>query len=188
MSQPDQHSNDFHRHADLQEQLFNELFREYEHRLYVFIVKVLRSDASAKDIIQDVFVKLWMIRDKLPEIENINAFLYRLTENKVYDHLRATATRNEYRQQLWHQLQRANRQEPDQLEKKEYNTILLQAIRQLPPQRRMVYLLNKDAGLKQKEIAKKLQLSPHTVRNHLSEAFRQIGRYVKKNSSLFFSF
>lgn len=176
-------NNDQGNHEDVQEQLFQELFREYEHRLYVFIMKILRSDATARDIIQDVFLKLWIIRSKLPEIENINAFLYRLTENRVYDHLRAAATRQEYRKALWDQLQKANNGEEQLLEKKEYHSIIRDAIRHLPPQRRMVYLLNKDEGLKQKEIAEKLQLSPNTVRNHLAEAIRQIGSYVKKNIS-----
>lgn len=186
VSAPNSNSKPGH-HEDVQEQLFQELFREYEHRLYVFIMKILRSDATAKDIIQDVFLKLWIIRSKLPEIENINAFLYRLTENRVYDHLRATATRQEYRQAIWDQIQRANNNEEEILEKKEFHSIIRDAIRNLPPQRRIVYLLNKDEGLKQKEIAEKLQLSPNTVRNHLTEALRQIGSYVKKNTSFLFS-
>lgn len=187
MSTPNSNSEPGH-HEDVQEQLFQELFREYEHRLYVFIMKILRSDATAKDIIQDVFLKLWIIRSKLPEIENINAFLYRLTENRVYDHLRATATRKEYRQAMWDQIQRSNNGEEEILEKKEFHSIIRDAIQHLPPQRRTVYLLNKDEGLKQKEIAEKLQLSPNTVRNHLTEAIRQIGTYVKKNMSSLFSF
>lgn len=186
VSAPNSNNEQGH-HEDVQEQLFQELFREYEHRLYVFIMKILRSDATARDIIQDVFLKLWIIRSKLPEIENINAFLYRLTENRVYDHLRATATRQEYRQALWDQLQRVNNGEEQPLEKKEYHSIIRDAIKQLPPQRRTVYLLNKDEGLKQKEIAEKLQLSPNTVRNHLSEAIKQIGSYVKRNISGFLS-
>jgi RNA polymerase sigma-70 factor (family 1) len=186
MSAPNAYNDPSH-HEDVQEQLFRELFREYEHRLYVFIMKILRSDATAKDILQDVFLKLWTIRHQLPEIENINAFLYRLTENRVYDHLRAAATRKEYRQKVWDQLQRSVNGEEEKLEKKEFHSIIRDAIRNLPPQRRAVYLLNKDQGLKQKEIAEKLQLSPNTVRNHLAEAIRQIGSYVKKNISTFFS-
>ncbi|NML21747.1 RNA polymerase sigma-70 factor [Pseudoflavitalea sp. G-6-1-2] len=182
------HNEPNHHEDDVQEQLFQELFREYEHRLYVFVMKVLRSDATAKDIIQDVFLKLWTIRNQLTEIENINAFLYRLTENRVYDHLRAAATRQEHRQKLWQQLQKSLHTETEMLEKKEFHGIIREAINQLPPQRKTVYLLNKNEGLKQKEIAEKLQLSPNTVRNHLAEAIRQIGSYVKKNINGFFSF
>lgn len=166
---------------DILQQLFSELFREHEHKLYAFVVKVLRSDAQAKDIVQDVFLKLWTIREQLHEIGNIDAFLYRLTENKVYDHLRAAATRERTRQELWLRLRQAGDATPDFLEAKEYHSLIQQAIHQLPPQRRTIYLLSKEDGLKQQQIARELHISPHTVRNQLAEAFRSIRNYVKKN-------
>ena len=90
------------------EQLFSELFREYEHPLYLFAFKLLKSDTAAKDIIQDVFMKLWLIRDQLSEIKNISAFLYKLTENKVIDYLRAAARTHAIRLRrrfaLWRQV------------------------------------------------------------------------------------
>ena len=173
---------------DLVKQLFNELFREHEHKLYAFAVKVLRSDAQAKDIVQDVFLKLWTIREQLHEIENMDAFLYRLAENRVYDYLRAAASREKTRQELWQRVQQANNTGAIPLEAKEYQQLVQQAIEQLPPQRKTVYLLSKEDGLKQQQIAAELQLSPHTVRNHLAEAFRSIRNYVKRNLHSVFSF
>jgi RNA polymerase sigma-70 factor (ECF subfamily) len=170
------------------QQLFNELFREHEHKLYAFALKVLRSDAQAKDIVQDVFLKLWTIREQLHEIENMDAFLYRLTENKVYDYLRAAASRDKTRQELWQRVQQTNDTGATPLEAKEFHQLVQSAIEQLPPQRKMIYLLSKEEGLKQQQIASALQLSPHTVRNHLAEAFRSIRNYVKKNLHGFFSF
>lgn len=172
---------------DVFQQLFNELFREHEQKLYAFVVKVLRSDAQAKDIVQDVFLKLWTIREQLHEIENMDAFLYRLTENKVYDHLRAAATREKTRQELWQRIRNAGDTTSDLLETKEYHTLIHKAIHQLPPQRKTIYLLSKQDGLKQQQIASALQISPHTVRNHLAEAFRSIRNYVKKNLQSFLS-
>jgi RNA polymerase sigma-70 factor (family 1) len=177
----------YNEHDDVLKQLFNELFREHEHKLYAFVIKVLRSDAQAKDIVQEVFLKLWTIREQLHEIENMDAFLYRLTENKVYDYLRAAATREKTRQELWTRIQSA---EPpaDYLEAKEYHHLIQQAINQLPPQRKTIYLLSKHEGLKQQQIAEELRISPHTVRNQLAEAFRSIRNYMKKNLHGFFSF
>jgi RNA polymerase sigma-70 factor (family 1) len=166
---------------DLMKQLFNELFREHEHKLYAFVAKIFRSDAQAKDIVQDVFLKLWTIREQLHEIENMDAFLYRLTENRVYDYLRATATREKTRQELWQRIQHTNDSTTIPLEVKEYHHLVQQAIEQLSPQRKTVYLLSKEEGLKQQQIAEELRLSPHTVRNHLAEAFRSIRSYMKKN-------
>jgi len=172
---------------DVLQQLFNELFREHEHKLYAFVVKVLRSEAQAKDIVQDVFLKLWTIREQLHEIENMDAFLYRLTENKVYDYLRAAATREKTRQELWQRIHQHTENIPDQLETKEYHALIHQAIQQLPPQRKTIYLLSKHEGLKQQQIAEELQISPHTVRNQLAEAFRSIKDYVRKNLQSFLS-
>src|ERR1700761_2936944 len=95
---------------DILEQLFNELFREYEHPLYLFAFKMLKSEMAAKDIIQDVFLKLWLIRDKISEIKSISSFLYKLTENKVFDHLRASASDKKKRQDLWFRLHQSNEQ------------------------------------------------------------------------------
>lgn len=170
------------------QQLFNELFRGHEHKLYAFAIKVLRSDAQAKDIVQEVFLKLWTIRAQLHEIENMDAFLYRLTENKVYDHLRAAASREKTRQELWQRIHLTNDEDITPLEEKEYHQLIQSAIEQLPPQRKMIYLLSKEEGMKQRQIAEELQISPHTVRNHLAEAFRSIRNYMKKNLHGFFSF
>jgi RNA polymerase sigma-70 factor (family 1) len=171
---------------DVLKQLFNELFRGYEHKLFAFVVKVLRSEAQARDIVQDVFVKLWTIREQLHEIENMDAFLYRLTENKVYDYLRAAATRERTRIEFWNRIQEAGDSVAEQLEAKEYHELIQQAIEQLPPQRKTIYLLSKQDGLKQQQIARELQISPHTVRNQLAEAFRSIRNYVKRNINGFF--
>lgn len=164
------------------EQLFNELFREYEQRLYAFTVKIVKSDAQAKDILQDVFMKLWMIRGRLQEIDNIGAFLYRLTENKIFDYLRAAASRKKARQLLWEYLQRLNR-EDNCLEMKEYHDIIRRAIDHLPPQRKAIYLLSKVEGHKRREIAAELKISPNTVRNQLAAALRYIHQYVKQRFS-----
>jgi RNA polymerase sigma-70 factor (ECF subfamily) len=172
-------------HDDVLKQLFNELFREHEHKLYAFVVKVLRSDAHAKDIVQEVFLKLWTIRDQIHEISNMDAFLYRLTENKVYDYLRSVASREKTRLECWERIQQTGAGEPNPLEAKEYHHLIQEAIGQLPPQRKIIYLLSKHEGLKQQEIAQELQISPHTVRNQLAQAFRSIREYVKKNLQSF---
>jgi RNA polymerase sigma-70 factor (family 1) len=168
---------------DMLEQLFNELFREYEQPLYLFAFKMLKSEMAAKDIIQDVFLKLWLIRDKISEVKSISSFLYKLTENKVIDHLRASASDQKKRQALWRRLHQSHEQNVGiSVEAKEYHAIIQQAIEQLPPQRRAVYLLSQAEDRPRKEIASLLQISPHTVRNQLAKAIQNIVAYLKNNS------
>lgn len=168
---------------DMLEQLFNELFREYEHPLYLFAFKLLKSDVAAQDIIQDVFLKLWLIRDKISEIKSISSFLYKLTENKVIDHLRATASDQKKRQALWSRLRQSQEENVGTyLETKEYHTVIQQAIEQLPPQRRAVYLLSTAEDKARKEVAALLDISPHTVKNQLAKAIENIVAYLRHNT------
>ena len=169
------------RHNDIEEQLFSELFREYEQRLFVFVVRTLRSEDLARDIVQYVFLKLWSIKSRIADIENINAFLYKLAENKVYDNLRHAAVEKKAREELWQRMQQATEDHSQVMIDKEYNAIIDMAINRLPEQRRRVYTLSKREGKKQLQIAEELKISPNTVRNHLSEAFKQIGLYVRQN-------
>lgn len=166
---------------DVLEQLFNELFREYEHRLYLFAFKMLKSDAVAKDVIQDVFLKLWMIRYRLSEIENISSFLHRLVENRVIDYLRTAAKDQRKKDQLWQNMLQANNLNQEELLiKKEFHQIIQQAIEQLPPQRKAIYILSKTEGRRRNEVASLLHISPHTVRNQLVKAMEHIVSFVKR--------
>ena len=182
---PPDHNESSGVQRNVHEELFNELFRQHEHHLYTFLLKVTRSDAQSKDILQEVFLKLWMIRNQLNEIENIKAFLYRLTENKLIDFLRAAATQQKLKQQLWRNLQATETEQPDCIEENEYHEIIRRAVMQLPAQRRTIYLLSKHEGVKQKQIALALNISPNTVRNQLASAFLSILSYMRKNLSAF---
>ncbi|ANH81841.1 hypothetical protein A8C56_13405 [Niabella ginsenosidivorans] len=168
---------------DLLEALFNELFREYESKLYAFSVKMLKSDALAKDIIQEVFLKLWTIRNQIPEINNISSFLYRITENKILDYLRAAASDQKKKDALWKRTDPVYSADPrNDLEAKEFHQVIHQAIQHLSPQRRSVYLMSKVDGLQRNQIAALMNVSPHTVKNQLAKAVQQILHYVKKHS------
>lgn len=124
---------------------------------------------AAQDIIQDVFLKLWLIRDKLSEIKSISSFLYQVTENKVFDHLRAIAADQRKKNALWARLhQRREENIGEYAGAKEYHAVLQQAIEPLPPQRRAVYLLSRAEDRPRKEIASLLDISPNTVRNQLA--------------------
>ncbi|GAB3358892.1 RNA polymerase sigma-70 factor [Arachidicoccus ginsenosidivorans] len=170
-------------YKDVETQLFTELFREYEQRLFVFVLRILRSEVMAQDIVQEVFLKLWSIKSRIADIENINAFLYKLAENKVYDHLRHAAVEKKAREELWHRIQNSIQDHSQTLIDREYNAIIETAIDRLPPQRKAVYHLSKREGKRHAQIAEALKISPNTVKNHLSEAFKQIGLYVRQNLS-----
>jgi len=146
--------------------------------LYMLALRLTKSDQYAKDIIQEVFLKLWTQWDRIHEIENMEAWLYRLTENKVVDFLRKVSADTRLKQAIWHNLHEIINEPQAQVEAKECNQIIQKAIDQLPPQRRIIYRLNRERGMNYREIAGELHLSRHTVKNQLSSALRSIRSFV----------
>jgi RNA polymerase sigma-70 factor (family 1) len=163
------------------ELMFSEIFRQHEHKLYTLALKLTKSDQLAKDIIQDVFLKLWDQRNLISSIINIEAWLYRVTENKIIDFLRKASADNRLKEKIWSQLQQIVNESEQYLAAKEYNQIILKAIDQLPPQRKLIYQLNKENGMNYREIAHELHLSKHTVKNQLSTAVRSVKNFLARN-------
>jgi RNA polymerase sigma-70 factor (ECF subfamily) len=152
----------------------------------MLVLRLTKSDQYAKDIIQEVFLKLWTQWDRIQEIENIEAWLYRLTENKVVDFLRKASADTRLKQAIFLHLNEIINEPQFQVEAKECSQIIQKAIDQLPPKRRIIYRLNREGGMNYREIAGELNLSTHTVKNQLSSALRSIRSFITRSMELFF--
>ena len=185
MRQKSKNINFFFNRNPGSEATFTAIFREHEYKLYTLVLKLTKSDQYAKDIIQEVFLKLWAQRDHIQEIENMEAWLYRVTENKVVDFLRKVSADARLKQAIWHNLREIINEPQSQIEAKECNHIIQKAIDQLPPQRKIIYRLNRERGMNYREIAGELNLSRHTVKNQLSSALHSIRSFVTNSMKLF---
>ena len=166
-------------------EIFSAHFREHEARLYLLAYRLTKSDQLAQDIVQEVFLKLWQQMDTIDEINDIEAWLYRLTENKVIDFLRKAAADNRLKEAIWHNLQDIANDSTFYLEAKECNAIIQRAIDQLPLQRKIIYRLNREKGLNYNEIATNLHISRHTVKNQLSSALIFLRKVLKQTATFF---
>jgi RNA polymerase sigma-70 factor (family 1) len=168
--------------------LFSDIFRQHEHRLFTLALRLTKSEQTASDIIQEVFLKLWEQREGIYRINNMEAWLYRLTENKIIDFLRKAAADNRLKEKIWVGLQQIMDETELHIAAKEYNQIIQKAINELPPQRRLIYQLNKEEGLDYQQIADELQISRHTVKNQLFTAVQSVRRFITKSGKLFSNF
>lgn len=165
---------------------FTVIFRRYEANLFKFAFRLTKSENFAQDVVQDVFLSLWRHMDQINEIDNIESWLFKATENKVIDFFRKSALDQRIRDAIWTNMQMKSTSGMDQyLERKEFHMLIRRAIDALPEQRRLVYLLHRDEDLSYKEIAEKLNISHHTVKNHLSAAVKSIREYMKRFLSFF---
>ncbi len=159
---------------------FRKLFYNYHKKIYNISRNMGMYHEDAEGIVQDVFLNVWENRAKLDENLSINAFLITITKRLVFKKIR----RKVY--DISHQDYVNDRQEgivnttEDIILYEDIKKYAEQGIEQLPPVRKQVFLLSKQQGLSNDEIAEKLNMSKRTVENNLYRATKSIREYMKK--------
>jgi len=181
----------FARIADSDEQAFGTIFDKYKAVLYPYILDLVKTEADAKEIIQETFLKVWLKRATLKEIENPGGWLYTVAANEASLHFRKEAR---YEKRL--QKVAANAADPagsdpnladihEKFDTREVKTLIADAVKKMPLRRRQVFQMARLEGYTRREIAETLGISENTVRNRLTEATEFIQDYITKNRSLY---
>ena len=153
---------------------FAEIYRRYAESLAGFASSKLFDLEDARDIIHDVFVKLWRERGKLQVDRDLKAYLFKLSRYRIVYKIRKNITREEYAAMVQ---ALADRYEPgieQQIAAKELQQSVEKALEELSPRVKEIYLLSREENLSIPEIADKLQLSEQTVKNQLSTALKHL--------------
>jgi RNA polymerase sigma-70 factor (ECF subfamily) len=175
----------FSRIAEGDEKAFSELFHLYLTKLYPFAIRLTRSESAVEEIIQETFIKVWLSRDKLPEMDNPGGWIFRVAANKCYDWLRAQALDNRLFSTAAAE-QPAEETTHQWLDSKELRQLIQQAIGTLPVQRKKIYLMSRVEGRTIPEIAEALDLSPNTVKNALVTSLKTIREFLAEHGITLF--
>jgi RNA polymerase sigma-70 factor (family 1) len=172
----------FRRIAEGDELAFEKVFHRYTPRLLPFIKKITRNDSIAAELIQETFIRIWMQRAQLEEIENPSAWIYRIASNLSINYLQKLSNRKQLLTKIAAVEKAAS---PEELvEVKELNQIIKQAISQLPERRQEVYLLSREEGLSHQQIAERLNISVNTVKNQIVSSLKFIQQSINKQKGL----
>jgi RNA polymerase sigma-70 factor (ECF subfamily) len=160
---------------------FTEIFNFYEPRLYPFVLKMTKSETIAEEVVQEVFIKLWTNRESATLIEDPKRYIFRMASNQTISHLRSKARQSRLTKAIALTNDDESRVTEETLELKEVQALVNEAVEKLPTQRKLIYKLSRQQGLKNDEIAEQLGLSISTVKNQLTEALRTIKDHLKKH-------
>lgn len=160
--------------ADGDEKAFSELFYQYLPVLKSFALKFTKSDYAAEEIIQNSFLKIWLNRDKLEEVENIKAYLYKYVSNECLSYLRTVLRQEKATSHHKNQHSDYNNDTIDAIDLNDLSRVIQAAVDSLPDQRKKIYQLSRGEGKTIPEIADQLNLSPNTVKNALVIALKAI--------------
>lgn len=162
--------------ADGNEFAFRAIYDRYHQLLGSYIYRLTGSRSETEEIVQDVFLKLWMTRETLRSIENIKAYLFIISKNHALNAM-ARRMREIAQTKEWQKEQKTNSSAGNEEQDRVYSLIDT-AISQLPPQQKKVFLLSRHERLTYVEIGKKLALSRETVKSYLQLATASISKYI----------
>ena len=158
---------------DAYETLYNYFFSP----LYTFALSIIHSRQVAEEIVSDVFIKIWQSKASLPEIKNINVYLYTSIRNRCFDYAskERRLTIPVFQPEDWDNIKIELKNPLDYCISSDLIQKINMAVNQLPAQCKMIFKLVKEDGLSYKQAAEVLQISPLTVRNQLMIAVRKMG-------------
>ncbi len=155
---------------------FSVFFRKYYEKLIKIALLYVRGYSNAEDIVSDVFVKILKRKHQLHKIDRLDGYLFLMVKNQCLDFLKKNINQSHF-QQLDEDEDHYFYGEADlrkDMDGMELRDIIYQCVEKFPPRRKMVYKLIKEDGLRYKEVAEILSISPKTVENHLDFALKAL--------------
>ena len=152
---------------------YEDLFMQFYSKFVSFADSILHDREVAKDLVQEQFLKVWINRERLDEKKSIQNYLYVFTKRAILNYLRdhKQADRIEDIEMAFFK----EKETPGSfVEINELKHRLYCGISQMPEQRKRVFLLSREEGLSNQEIAERLNLSVRTVERHISLALSDI--------------
>jgi|SRR6185312_1447523 len=152
---------------------FAEIYERYAEKLACFAAFKLYSLDDARDIIHDVFVKLWENRAKISIATNLQSYLFTITRRRIIDKIRKNITREEYAP-IIQSLANHCYDTENRIDARDLQQHIDRSLDQVTPRIKEIYKLSRNEGLSNHEIADKLNLSEQTVKNQLSAALKHL--------------
>jgi RNA polymerase sigma-70 factor (family 1) len=156
------------------ERAFNMLFDRYFKRLYGFGFGLIHDEDVAKEIAMDVMLRLWQKKGDLLVETQLLPYLFRSVKNAVYNHWRKAKLITEPLELFEDNLENSSPSADSRMVFKELEDTYTEFLNSLPEQRRKIFSMSRDENLSYAEIAERLNLSVHTVRNQMSSSLNHL--------------
>lgn len=154
---------------------FEKLYMLHIKALHAFALQITMTSAQAEEIVQEVFVDIWLQREKLEINTTLKGYLFNMLRFKLIDMIRRNKLFDKYAEHMLLQSATYISSNPEEsFINKEKSRLLMDKTKVLPEKCRQIFILRRIENYSIAEIAEALSLSPQTVKNQLSKAFRLI--------------
>ena len=158
----------------------------YRTKIFCFILKFVKDAELAEDLTQDILLKIWIRRERILCLKDMDAYIFTMCKNHIIDHFNKLAKEKRYQEEVWHLLQKDENRVESNLLLEDIQDQLRVMLKVLPPRQQQVFKLSVENGLSLNEISEKLDIAPNTAKNHLNRALKAARSQLKPESFLLF--
>ena len=162
---------------------FRTLYSQWEPTLSSFIFQVTRSKVITAEIVQDVFLKIWMTRESLVEVKDFKAYLFVISKNRAINALKKSLADLERMKKYASEVP-FNEQPEDEDDAQLHLSLIDEAIDHLSPRQKEIFLLHRHERYSYREIAEQLGIGKESVKTHLSLAIKSIKNHIETKITL----
>lgn len=172
--------------AEDSEYAFQLMYDRHRNRIYHVAIRYLKSPVLAQEVVQDVFLKLWIERKNIKTNQPLEGWLYTVAKHNLINRLKKIASEWKALSNLRHLTNKFVHAASDKIEEAQYIELLQKAIKTLPQQQQTVFSLARNEHLTYIQIGEKMGISPLTVKKHMSRALHHIKTHFEGIEGLFF--
>ena len=166
------------------EKAFENLYNHLWERLYAAAYHILKDHTGAQEIVQDVFVALWVKRKRLQTVDDIAAFAMRAIQNRIYDHFDKKAVQDRYVLRVSRSPVSHLNTTQHQIEYDETFNLIDTEIDKLPDTTKKIFRLSRFERFTNEEIASRLHLSVKSVEYHVTQALKKLRLRLKYTGTI----
>lgn len=167
------------------ENAFETIYRFYQPRLQRYIYPFTNgSQQDTEEVVQEVFVKLWLHREMLPAIESFPQYLFRMARNRLIDQQRLHQKNHSTVRHLGQSQEEAAETVTEGILLNDYKKIAREAIQALSPQKQNIFLLRYEHDKSLDDIAHELGITKTSVKNQLYKAVREVRESLQRRGGI----
>lgn len=163
------------------EKAFRTLYDTYSQDIYRYSLSILKSKELAQENVQEVFLKVWLRREKLNLEQSFKSYLFTIARNQAFNFLNKAANDLILREEIFYKSQKSFDQGDYSIREADCKRLKKQAIKQLPPKRKLIFKMSRKQGKTYDEISQELGISVNTVKSQMSKALESMRLFFQVN-------
>lgn len=165
---------DFFQEQKMSDEEFRKLYERYYRPGIAFLVSIIKNRDDAENMLQDVFVKIWLRKDQLVFNEALQAYIFASLRNIAFDFLKKLEREQQMKRNFFELMK-----ETEDTTDESVFTVVTRAIEKLSEKRKMILKLNIEEGKSYQEIAEIMRISKNTVKNQLIKAKQHLKNTIE---------